>query len=68
MWDNPATGVLFVLLMTIGGLLVGTAVGLLVAQRQANRYYELEAAYWQRPLHDGRSFDQWRRDQKKAKK
>lgn len=67
MWDNPATGVAFVLLMTIGGSLVGAAVGLLIARRQANKWYTLEAAYWRRPLHDSRTFEQWCKDEKKSR-
>lgn len=67
MWDNPGTGVLFVLLMTIGGLLVGTAVGLLVARSRLNRWVRHGAAYYSRPLDDFRTFEQWCKDEKKSR-
>ena len=67
MWDNPVTGVAFVLLMTLGGLLVGTALGLLTARSRLNRWVRHQDAYNSRPLDDARTFEQWCKDEKKGR-
>lgn len=67
MWDNPGTGVAFVLLMILGGMFLGAGVAFFLAHRQVKRDNALRTAYYTRPLDDFRTFEQWCKDEKKSR-